>query len=157
VSHTTRSPRAGEVEGVAYFFVSVSEFADLVSKNAFLEHTTFGGHFYGTSKKTIVDQTAKERVAVLDIEMDGVNQIKTASDIDARFVFIKPPSIEVLEDRLRRRNTEKEEDIQKRLALAQAELDYADTPDVHDIIIVNDNLEDAYRELEAFVYKARMY
>lgn len=152
VSHTTRKPRTGEVEGVTYFFVSPSEFSSLVSQNAFVEYTFFGGHYYGTSKQTIADQTAKGAVVVLDIEMQGIKQMKGNSGIDARYVFIKSPSFEGLEARLRSRGTEEEEDIQKRLAQARVELEYADTPGVHDIIIVNDDLEKAYEELDGFVY-----
>lgn len=152
VSHTTRKPRAGEVEGVTYFFVSPPSFSSLVSQNTFVEYTFFGGHYYGTSKQTIADQTAKGLVVVLDIEMQGVKQMKANPSIDARYVFIKPPSFETLEARLRSRGTENEEDIQKRLAQAKVELEYADTPGVHDKIIVNDDLEKAYEELDEFVY-----
>lgn len=118
-----------------------------------MEHACFSGHYYGTSKQTIADQTVKGLVVVLDIDMQGVKQVKASSDIDALYVFIKPPSFEKLEARLRSRSTEKEEDIQKRLAQAKVELEYADTPGVHDAIIVNDDLEKAYQELEEFIYK----
>lgn len=83
----------------------------------------------------------------------GVKQIK-ASGIDARYVFIKPPSFEALEQRLRGRGTETEEAVSKRLAQAKVELEYADTPGVHNIIIVNDDLDKAYKELEEYVYKS---
>jgi guanylate kinase len=154
VSHTTRKPRAGEVEGVNYYFVSPAEFSALVSDKAFAEHTFFSGHSYCTSKQTIADQRAKGLVVILDIEMEGVKQMKANTDLDARFVFIKPPSLEELEARLRRRCTETEEDIQKRLAQARAELEFADTPGVHDIIIVNNDLDKAYQELDTFVCNA---
>jgi guanylate kinase len=95
---------------------------------------------------------AKGLVVVLDIEMNGVKQMKADSSIDARYVFIKPPSFETLEKRLRGRGTEKEEDIQKKLAQAKAEVEYANTQGVHDKIIVNDDLEKAFKELEEFVY-----
>jgi guanylate kinase len=91
-------------------------------------------------------------VVVLDIEMEGVKQVK-ATGAPARYVFIAPPSVEELERRLRGRGTEKEESIQKRLKQAQNELEYAKTPGVHDLVIVNDDLEKAYKELEEFVYK----
>ncbi|KAK6824677.1 Guanylate kinase [Apiospora arundinis] len=153
VSHTTRSPRAGEEHGTHYFFVPMAEFEDLIAKDGFVEHAKFGSNRYGTSKKTIEEQTAKGRVVVLDIEMEGVKQIK-ASGIDARYVFIKPPSFEALEQRLRGRGTETEEAVSKRLAQAKVELEYADTPGVHDIIITNDDLDKAYKELEDYVYKS---
>ncbi|KAK8077908.1 Guanylate kinase [Apiospora saccharicola] len=153
VSHTTRGPRAGEEHGTHYFFVPMAEFEDLIAQDGFVEHAKFGSNRYGTSKKTIEEQTAKGRVVVLDIEMEGVKQIK-ASGIDARYVFIKPPSFEALEQRLRGRGTETEEAVSKRLAQAKVELEYADTPGVHNIIIVNDDLEKAYKELEEYVYKS---
>lgn len=103
----------------------------------------------------MVDEAAASgRVVVLDIEMEGVKQVKKCG-VDARYVFIEPPSVDELEKRLRGRGTEKEESIQKRLKQARVELEYAKTGDVHDLIIVNDDLEKAYKELEEFVYKPR--
>ncbi|KAK7747853.1 guanylate kinase [Cytospora paraplurivora] len=152
VSHTTRGPRAGEQPGVDYHFVTRAEFEDLIARDGFVEHAEFGGNRYGTSKSTIREQGDKGKVVVLDIEMEGVKQIKK-SDIPARFVFVAPPSEEELERRLRGRGTEKEESIQKRLAQAKLELQYSEIPGVHDIIIINDDLEKAYKQLEDFVYK----
>ncbi|KAI5864421.1 guanylate kinase [Durotheca rogersii] len=154
VSHTTRPPRAGENDGHDYYFVSHDAFDKLAAAAGFVEHAVFGGNRYGTSKQTIADQSAKGRVVVLDIEMEGVKQIKK-SGIDARFVFIKPPSFEELERRLRGRGTEDEASVARRLDRARDELAYAETPGAHDIIVVNDDLDAAYREFEAFVYKPR--
>ncbi|EQL04165.1 guanylate kinase [Ophiocordyceps sinensis CO18] len=153
VSHTTRAPRDGERHGHHYWFVSMDEFEGLIAKDGFVEHAKFGGNRYGTSKMTIEEQSNKGKVVVLDIEMEGVKQIRR-SDLSARFVFIAPPSPEILESRLRGRGTETEESIQRRLEQARHELEYSKTPGVHDKIIVNDDLEAAYRELEAFVYAA---
>ncbi|KAI0973054.1 guanylate kinase [Xylaria arbuscula] len=152
VSHTTRAPRTGEAHGVHYFYVTKAEFEDLIAADGFVEHAQFGSNRYGTSKATIQEQTAKGKVVVLDIEMEGVKQIRKSS-IDARFVFVKPPTFDDLEKRLRGRGTEDESSITKRLDQAKKELEYADTPGVHDIIIVNDNLDAAYKELENYVYK----
>jgi guanylate kinase len=91
-------------------------------------------------------------VVVLDIEMQGVKQMKANPSIDARYVFIRPPSFGALEARLRARGTENEEDIQKRLTQAQVELDYVDSQGCYDKIIVNDSIETAYKELEMFVF-----
>ncbi|KAL7934878.1 guanylate kinase [Trichoderma chlorosporum] len=151
VSHTTRDPRPGEEHGVHYHYVTKEAFEDLIAKDGFVEHATFGRNRYGTSKMTIEEQTKKGKVVLLDIEMEGVKQIKK-SGIDARYVFISPPSIETLEQRLRGRGTEKEQSIQDRLAQAQKELDFSKTPGVHDIIIVNDDLEASYKKFEEFVY-----
>lgn len=136
VSHTTRAPRDGETNGVHYNFVTHDEFAELVAADGFVEHASFSGNSYGTSRQTIADQTAKDRVVVLDIEMEGVKQIKQ-SGMDARYVFVAPPSEAVLEQRLRGRGTEKEESVQKRLTQAKLELEYSKTPGVHDLIVGN--------------------
>ncbi|KAJ5833241.1 guanylate kinase [Penicillium riverlandense] len=152
VSHTTRQPRPGEREGINYFYISTAEFSTLVSQGAFVEYTCFSGNYYGTSKQTIADQMAKGLVVVLDIEMDGVKQIQENRAIDARYVFVQPPGLEALEARLRSRGTENEEQVQRRLAQAKAEMQFAQQG-VHDKIIVNDDLEKAYQELEEFVYR----
>ncbi|POS74693.1 guanylate kinase, partial [Diaporthe helianthi] len=178
VSHTTRKPRPGEVEGSSYYYVTRDEFEALIIKNTFIEYAEFNGNLYGTSKwcgkrsetqrlqktqcqngtskQTIIDQTAKGSVVLLDIEMEGVKQmrqeqLKAGSQINPRFLFIKPPSFAVLEARLRGRGTEDEGSVQRRLAQARAELDYAETG-VHDKIIVNHDLGEAYQELEDFIF-----
>jgi guanylate kinase len=92
-------------------------------------------------------------VVVLDIEMEGVKQIR-AHGMPARFVFVAPPSADELERRLRGRGTEKEDSIRKRLEQSRREMDYSATPGVHDRILVNDDLERAYAELDAFIYAA---
>ncbi|PTD04582.1 Guanylate kinase [Fusarium culmorum] len=152
VSHTTRNPREGESDGVHYHFVTKDAFRDLIAKDGFVEQQTsaytdnssrsaqFGSNLYGTSKATIEEQTAKGKVVVLDIEMEGVKQVK-ASTIDARY----------LEKRLRGRGTETEESIQQRLTRAQDELAWARSAEF-DKILVNDDLEKTYQELDAFVY-----
>ncbi|KAM0561581.1 hypothetical protein ACHAPJ_002749 [Fusarium lateritium] len=150
VSHTTRSPRDGETDGVEYHFVTKDAFRDLIAKDGFVEHAQFGSNLYGTSKATIQEQTAKGQVVVLDIEMEGVKQVK-ASSIDARYVFVSPPDTEELEKRLRGRGTETEESIQQRLTRAQDELAWARSAEF-DKILVNDDLEKTYQELDAFVY-----
>lgn len=137
-----------------YRFVTPEQFASLASEGGFLEHAQFGGNRYGTPKSVVEEARDAGKVVVLDIEMEGVKQVK-ATGVEARYVFVKPPSEEELERRLRGRGTEKEESIQKRLRQAKLELEYADTPGVHDKIIVNDDLERAYKELEEFVYKPR--
>lgn len=134
VSHTTRAPRDGESHGEHYYFVTHDDFTDLIAKDGFVEHAQFSGNRYGTSKQTIKDQTEKGKVVVLDIEMEGVKQIKQ-SGMEARYVFVAPPSEEELEKRLRGRGTEKEESVQKRLKQAKLELEYSRTPGVHDLIV----------------------
>ncbi|KAF5717708.1 guanylate kinase [Fusarium mundagurra] len=151
VSHTTRQPRPGEVEGVAYFFRTPQEFHNMKMRNEFVEHTYFSGNFYGTSKNAMAKLMKEGLAPILDIEMEGVKKIRS-SDLVARYVFLKPPSLEILEARLRARGTEDEASISQRLAQAKLELEFAETG-VHDIIIVNDDLDEAYRQLEDFVFQ----
>lgn len=115
------------------------------------EHTELNGNYYGTSKQTVTDQRAKGRIVLLDIDVNGARQIKHKPDFDARYVFIRPPTLEALEIRLRARGTESEEEIQKRLARAKAGLDEATTRGVYDIIITNDNLDKAFAEVTDFI------
>ncbi|CAG9988789.1 unnamed protein product [Clonostachys byssicola] len=159
VSHTTRKARPGEVEGVTYYYVSREQFESLILKDTFVEFTKFNGNLYGTSKQTAIDQASKGSTVVLDVEMEGVKQLKreqlnAESTMNPRFVFIKPPSFAVLESRLRGRGTEDEASVQNRLKRARAELEYAETG-VHDRIIVNEDLDKAFRELEEFIFDGR--
>nr|CEG04399.1 unnamed protein product [Fusarium clavum]CEG05752.1 unnamed protein product [Fusarium clavum] len=152
VSHTTRKPRQGEKEGVAYHFVSPAVFSEMIATDRFIEHTLFSGNYYGTSKDTASRQKLQRSTALLDIDVEGVKTIVESGSLDTRCVFIKPPSLKTLEDRLRGRETETEESIQKRLAQAKDELQYAETSGVYDIVITNDDLGKAYEELEAFAF-----
>ncbi|EPS40502.1 hypothetical protein H072_5647 [Dactylellina haptotyla CBS 200.50] len=150
ISHTTRQPRSGEVEGEDYYFVSPSTFSSLVFQNAFVETTDLFGSSYGTSKQTIIEQWTQGSIAVLDIDIEGAKQLKK-TQIAARYIFIKPSSFVILEARLRGRESEKEDEIQDRLNRARVELAYADTPGAFDKIIINDDLETAFGELVEFV------
>ncbi|KAL2872226.1 guanylate kinase [Aspergillus lucknowensis] len=150
VSHTTRSPRPGEQHGREYYFTTKEDFLKLVSENGFIEHAQFGGNFYGTSVAAVKEIAAKERICILDIEMEGVKQVKK-TDLNARFLFLAPPSLEELERRLRGRGTETEESLQKRLTQARNELAYSTQPGAHDKIVVNDNLETAYKDLRDYI------
>ncbi|KAJ4292378.1 guanylate kinase [Kalmusia sp. IMI 367209] len=153
VSHTTRSPRAGEENGREYHFVTEQEFLDLVDRKGFVEHAQFGGNHYGTSIKAVEDIAEKGRICILDIEMEGVKQVANHPTFPRpRFLFLSPPSKEVLEKRLRGRGTDKEEAILKRLSQAEAEMDFANSPDApHEKIIVNDDLDKAYKEVKEFI------
>ncbi|KAB8267284.1 P-loop containing nucleoside triphosphate hydrolase protein [Aspergillus minisclerotigenes] len=150
VSHTTRAPRPGEQHGREYYFTTKADFLDLVSKNGFIEHAQFGGNHYGTSVQAVKDIAKKGRICILDIEMEGVKQVKR-TDLNARFMFLAPPSVEELERRLRGRGTESEESLSKRLAQAKNELEYAKEPGAHNKIVVNDDLEKAYTELRDWI------
>jgi len=152
VSHTTRSPRAGEENGVAYHFVTKEVFQNLIAENGFLEYAQFSGNFYGTSKKSVEDISRSGQLCVLDVEINGVKSIKLAGlNPPPRFIFIKPPSVEELRKRLEARGSETEESLQKRMDTVQEAIDYADQPGSYDHVIVNDVLDVAYEHLKGIL------
>jgi guanylate kinase len=109
--------------------------------------------FYGTSKAALAAILDKGLIPILDIEMTGVKQVKANPEFGARYIFIRPRNLDVLEQRLRGRGTESEQKIQARLDQARRELEFAETVGVFDRVIVNDDLERAYEELERFIFE----
>ncbi|KAH0844648.1 guanylate kinase [Fonsecaea monophora] len=164
VSHTTRKPRPGEEDGVHYHFITPEKFESMIADNAFEEHAKFGGNYYGSSKKAVQDvaegkgksidgSTAPgKRICIFDIEMEGVKQLKK-SKLNPRICFIQPPSIEVLEQRLRGRGDTTDDAIQKRLAQARHEIEYCKTEGKNDKVIINDDLDATFQELDEWVMK----
>ncbi|KIP05502.1 hypothetical protein PHLGIDRAFT_119800 [Phlebiopsis gigantea 11061_1 CR5-6] len=142
VSHTTRLPRPGEVHGKHYYFVSREEFLRLIDEGAFIEHAQFSGNFYGTSFMTVREVSGAGRRCILDIEAQGVRQIKK-TNLDPVYLFVSPPSLTSLRTRLQGRGTETEASVAKRLATALKEIDYA-KEGAHDLVVVNDDLQRAY-------------
>ena len=150
VSHTTRQPRPGEEDGKDYHFVSRQKMQELIASGQFIEHTEFSGNIYGTSRSAVQEVLDSRRICILDIETKGVKAIKN-TELKPRLVFLKPPSLEVLEQRLRARGTETEESLSKRLGAAKAEMDYGEAEGNFHVIIVNDTIEAAYAQLRQFV------
>ncbi|XP_017542529.1 guanylate kinase isoform X1 [Pygocentrus nattereri] len=147
VSHTTRKPRPGEVNGKDYHYVSREVMQAGISNGEFIEHAEFSGNLYGTSKAAVQEVQARNLICILDIEMQGVKSIKK-TDLNPIYISIQPPSMDILEKRLRDRKTESEESLQKRLRAASVDLEISKEPGLFDVVIVNDNLDDAYRELK---------
>ncbi|KAH7728538.1 Protein GUK-1 b [Aphelenchoides avenae] len=146
VSHTTRSPRPGELDGEHYHFVAPSEMQRMIEKGDFLEYAQFGGNIYGTSKEAVTQVQKTGRICILDLELNGVRNIKK-SHLEAKFIMIRAPSIKELENRLRKRGTESEESISKRLKHAEEDLQaIAEDPSLFDHVIVNDDFDKAYEE-----------
>ena len=136
VSCTTRSPRAGEVEGVNYYYITETEFKKRIKKNDFLEYNIYGtGKYYGTPKSTVIDFLNNGYDVLLEIDINGYKQIKNNFN-EAIGIFIMPPDINELYNRLKNRNTEDEEIIKVRLETAEKEIkeNY-----IYDHIIVNEN------------------
>ncbi|KAL5120175.1 guanylate kinase [Pleosporales sp. CAS-2024a] len=153
ISHTTRAPRAGEQHGREYYFVTKDEFDDLVAQQGFIEHAQFGDNCYGTSIQAVNDIAEKGRICILDIEMEGVKQVANHPTFPRpRFLFLSPPSMDILEQRLRSRATDNEDAILKRLKQAKNEIDFANSGEApHDKIVVNDDLDKAYNEVRDFI------
>ena len=124
VSVTTRKPRRSEVDGVDYHFRSKPEFEQYIAQGDFLEWAEYGGNFYGTLKSEISATHEADKDVILEIEVQGALQIRTQDLSPARglFMFIVPPSLAILEKRLRRRKTESESEVKKRLAIAKSEI-----------------------------------
>ena len=110
VSHTTRQPRPGEQEGKDYHYVTREVMMDLIQQGQFIENAEFSGNMYGTSKTAVEEVLARGRICILDIDVQGVKAVKE-TDLSPMYVFIQPPSLEVLEQRLRDRGTETEESL----------------------------------------------
>ncbi|NYI83715.1 guanylate kinase [Saccharopolyspora hordei] len=143
VSATTRAPRAGEVDGVHYHFVDTAEFERMIADGEMLEHARYAGNLYGTPRKPVEEALAAGRPAVLEIELQGARQVRRAMP-DAQLVMLKPPSWEVLVDRLTGRGTEPAEVVERRLATAREEL--AAEPEF-DVSVVNADVQAATSEL----------
>ena len=147
VSHTTRKPRPGEMHGREYYFIEREEMLKAIQNNEFIESAEFSGNLYGTSKKAVQDILNTGRICVLDIDVQGVKSLKK-TDLNPLYIFLKPPSMDILEKRLRERGTETEESLKKRLDAANAEIEYSNEKDAFHHIIVNDSLDLSYQKLK---------
>ena len=147
VSATTRKPRPGEVDGKDYFFVTRERFDEMVSQGELLEHAEFVGNCYGTPRGPVMEKLKNGISVLLDIEVQGAMQVM-GSMPEAISVFLLPPSLDVLEQRLRSRGTESEEVIARRLETARIEMGFSDR---YDFTIVNDVAEKAAEKLLAII------
>ena len=148
VSVTTRAPRPGEIEGVHYFFRTKEEFDRMIDEDAFLEYMhVFGMNYYGTPKAFVETERNKGNHVILEIDVQGAMKVKSRCP-DAVLVFIAPPSLKVLKDRLVGRGTETQESIDVRTATALEEL--KKLPD-YDYMVINDVVEEAVADMEAIL------
>lgn len=153
VSHTTRAPRQGEIDGRDYYFVDEAEFQQLVAADGFLEHAEYQGHRYGTSRASVEGPTSRGVDLILEVEVQGAAQLRERLP-DAVSIFALPPSsLEQLEDRLRTRGSDDEEVIRKRLEIARQEILHAEN---YRYIVVNDQLSRAVEDLLDIVRSARL-
>ncbi|MGN1105187.1 MAG: guanylate kinase [Huintestinicola sp.] len=139
VSATTRAPRDGEVDGVNYHFLTKEKFEELIAEGGVLEYAQYCGNYYGTPKKAVEDKLCEGKDVILEIEVQGAMKIKEACP-EAVFIFILPPSVDTLKQRLEKRGTETAEVIEKRVSEARGEIEKAYN---YDYVIVNDDLNEA--------------
>lgn len=150
ISATSRGPRGTEIDGVEYHFISPERFRELIEQDAFVEfEEVYRDRFYGTLKSEVERIWAKNHVIIFDVDVKGGYNLKKYFGDSALSVLIVPPSVEVLEQRLRGRQTDSEEAILERVAKAQSELDFA--AGKFDVDIVNDVLEDTFATAEKVI------
>jgi len=150
VSHTTRQPRKGEENGKHYHFTTKQLMQEEIKEGNFVEHAQFSGNMYGTSKSAIETVLKNNRICLLDIDEQGVKSIK-GTDLDALYIFIAPPSIDELRNRLLKRGTETEDSIEKRMSTASSAIQFSESSGSYDVIIVNEDIDTAYSELKKFL------
>ncbi|CAH2058445.1 unnamed protein product [Thlaspi arvense] len=150
VSHTTRSPRSMERDRIHYHFADKSVMEKDIKEGKFLEFASVHGNLYGTSIESVEVVTDSGKRCILDIDVQGARSVR-ASSLDATFIFVCPPSMKELEDRLRARGTETEEQIQKRLRNAEAEIKEGRSSGIFGLILYNDNLEECYKKLKTIL------
>ncbi|MCF0228071.1 MAG: guanylate kinase [Parasporobacterium sp.] len=152
VSATSRAPRGEEKDGVEYFFKSREEFEKLIAEDKLLEYACYVGNYYGTPKQWVTDKLEQGVNIILEIDLQGAFQVSEKIP-GTVLVFVMPPSMEELEKRLRRRNTETEAQILSRIERAREELDYADR---YDYVITNDDVEKSVDMLHNIAVSEKM-
>jgi len=152
ISATTRKPRPTEVNGENYFFLSEEEFKRMEENNEFLESAFVHTNHYGSPKQFVMDQIEKGEIVLLEIDVQGALQIKKNYK-EACFIFLLPPTMDELRNRIVKRGTESEEDINTRFENAFKELDFVGE---YDFFVVNDKVENAVKDIEAIIAAERL-
>mmetsp|Transcript_45921 Transcript_45921/g.147893 ORF Transcript_45921/g.147893 Transcript_45921/m.147893 type:complete len:191 (-) Transcript_45921:601-1173(-) len=150
VSHTTRSPRPGETDGVHYHFCNKAHMEAAIERGEFLEYARVHSNLYGTSFAAVRTVASRGKTCLLDIDVQGAESVKRSS-MEARFLFIAPPNLADLERRLRDRGTETEDKVRLRMSRAKHEISYTERPGFFDDVVVNDDLERAYSAFESIM------
>lgn len=147
ISATTRDPRPGEVHGKNYYFIEKEEFIERIGNNAFLEHAEVYGNYYGTPQKEVLEQLEKGKDVLLEIDIQGALKVKEQYK-DGVFIFIVPPSMEELKNRLESRGTETKESMIRRFESAYDEIKYVFK---YDYAVVNDEVDKAVGKIQAII------
>lgn len=154
ISHTTRDARKGDVDGEDYYFTDRAMFEAEVAAGKFLEHADVGGHLYGTSFTAVQEVLDEGKVCILDIDVQGVRGVQSnLGAAHAMYVYIKPPSMPALEERLRKRGADSEEAIQTKLKAAEEQIAAAESSGLYDLVITNDALDKAYEDMKALLHQ----
>ncbi len=149
ISMTTRKPRNLEIDGKDYFFVTKEEFKEKIKEDGFLEYTQFVGNYYGTPKDYVLELLNRGKNVFLEIEINGAKQVMDHYKDDHMVtIFLVPPSLEELENRIRNRKTETEEVIRERLEKAQSEMKLAN---MYDFTVVNDDIQKAANAIQEII------
>ena len=151
VSHTNRPPRPGEKDGEHYHFVDAREFRRLIEDGAFLEYALVFGDYKGTSRKEVEGRLEAGHTVLLDIDWQGARQVRESMP-DSQSIFILPPSLKVLRERLARRGQDSPEVIERRMREARGEISHWDE---FDFVVVNDDFEDTLAQLRSIIWKGR--
>jgi guanylate kinase len=147
VSATTRPPREGEVDGVNYFFITRQRFEEMIENNGFIEYAKVYDNYYGTPRAYVEENLSNGRDVLLEIDIQGALQVKEKYP-DGVFVFILPPSMEELKNRITRRGTESEKEILRRFEAAYKEINYVSR---YNYFIINDKVDDAAQKLRSII------
>lgn len=147
VSATTRAPRAGEIDGVNYHFLTKEQFLARVDENDFLEYAEVYGNYYGTPKSNVDKMLESGRNVILEIDIQGALKVKEQSE-DGIFIFILPPSMEELRNRIEKRGSETEESLMRRFKSAYQEINYVSK---YNYAVVNDEVELAVEKIESII------
>jgi guanylate kinase len=149
VSHTTRTPRANEIDGVDYFFVTKDEFKNKIQNKEFYEHAKIFDNYYGTSIKS-VNSLKKNNNILFDIDWQGNQQLSKYKNLNLLKIFLLPPNKIELKKRLVQRNQDKSEIVSKRLASYDIDIEHWCD---YDYVIINDNLENCFKQIEKIISK----
>ena len=152
VSHTTRTPRSNEVEGIDYFFVNHTEFKEKISNNEFFEHAKIFDNCYGTSKKSVNYLLEKNHDILFDIDWQGTQQLSKFKELNLIKIFLVPPNKKELEKRLVQRNQDKPEVITQRLKAYDDDIFHWSD---YDHVIINDNLDHCFLQIEKIIIDAK--
>lgn len=146
-SITTRKPRFGEIEGINYFFIEYEKFKEMIYAGELLEYAMVYDNYYGTPKKKVLEQLNSGKDVILEIDIQGALKVKSEFP-DGVFIFIMPPSMEELKNRIKNRGTESETELTKRFEASYKEINYVSK---YNYIVVNDEIEDAVEKVKSII------